>query len=536
MIQCPNCGNLNYEGNNFCGKCGARLPSPKICLECGYQSFIDNFCTNCGAKLLSQSDFDKIEKLMDEAFDLYLFDKKYNMAIRKYDRVLQIYPNYIKALDGKGTCFKFLRKYDEAINCFDKILEIDSNYISAWREKGNCLDYQYKYDEAIDCYNKALKIDPDNQHTLKSKAQTLLSMRKYDEIPDILSKIKPERAYDWIDLSRLYQEINDFDNALKCLDNVDDEKLIGSVYINKFSIYQRLGKYDFIMQNCNEKLEIDSNDSLALKLKAWCLSSLKKYEDALICYDKLIEINPNDSSIMFSKCSILLELKKYEEISDILSKIKPKTGFEWIRLSKMYLEIKEFDESLRCLDNIKDSNYFRSPVVDIYLKLDKSQKAFEYIHKALRKNPNDYSALSSKGNYYEYSGKFDKALEIYNRLISINKYGVGAYFKKIDLLLKLEKFSEAKSVLLDIKHPNSYPHWYQISKYYEQLNDYENALECIEKTINLNYNIEYLVKKAEILYELKRYDEAMEVCKEASKLNSGYGKLIEITNKISNSN
>ena len=535
MIRCPNCGNLNYEENNFCGKCGARLPSPKVCPECGYKSFIDNFCTYCGTKLISQSDIDKMEKLMDEAFYLRL-DKMYNQAIRKYDSVLQIYPKYIDALKYKGHCLKYQYKFDKAIACFDKILEIDSNNSSAWDNKGDCLYYQYKYDEAIDCYNKALKFDPENQFTLKSKAKVLLSMSEYDEIPEILSKIKPESAYYWRDLSDMYLQINDFDNALKCLENIDEEGWKESIYCHKSNIYERLGKYDFILDKCNEKLQINSNNPLALKSKAGCLKSLKKYDDILICYDKLIEIDSNDSSALKLKVGCLKSLKKYDEISDILSKIKPENGDDLRYLSERYLEIKEFDESLKYLNKyIENFDFFNPFVVDMYLKLDKSKMAFDYIHKALKKNPNDYYVLCSKGDYYEYTGKFDKALELYNKLISINKYNTLAYFHKIDLLLKLEKYSEVKKVLLDIKHPNNYNHWYRISKYYEQLNDYDNALEYIDKTINLNYNIEYLVKKAEILYELKKYDEALEVCSDASKLNSDYDKLISILNKIKSS-
>ena len=55
MIQCPNCGNLNYEENNFCRKCGVILPNLKICPECKYQSFIDNFCTIWESKLIFQA-------------------------------------------------------------------------------------------------------------------------------------------------------------------------------------------------------------------------------------------------------------------------------------------------------------------------------------------------------------------------------------------------------------------------------------------------------------------------------------------------
>lgn len=529
MIECPNCGNLNYEDNNFCGRCGSRLPSPKFCPECGYQSFIDVFCTNCGTKLISQSEVDKIKELMHDARKLRSYrNQDYEKAIRFYDKVLRIYPKYIEALNGKGICFYYLHKYDKAIDCFDTILEIDSNNSSVWRSKGDCLKNLYKYDEAIDCYNNALSINPENQFTLKSKAHVLLSMRKYEGIREILSKIKPEYAYGWIDLSKMYLEINDFDNALKCLDNVDDKDK-NSVYREKSEIFQQLGKYDIVIEKCNEKIEIDSNNSLALNIKASCLSSLKKYEDALKCYEKLIEINPNDFSIIFSKCNILLKFKKYDEISDILSKIKPEKDYEFRRLSDLYLKINEFDESIKYLNKYTENLHYFSPfVADTYLKLDKPQMAFDYIHKALKNNPNHYTALLSKGNYYEYRCKFDKALEVYDKLISINKYGTGAYFSKMDLLLKLDEFSEVKQVLMNIKPPNTYYSWYRISKYYEQINDYEKALEYIDKTINLNYNIEYLVKKAEILYNLERYDDAMEVCNKAAKLNSQYDKLIEI--------
>ena len=321
MIKCPNCGSLNLKGNNFCGKCGARLPAPKICPNCQLQSFYNDFCTNCGTKLVSQSDFENIKNLMDEALHLWLFDRKYIQAIIKYNRVLQIFPNYIKALDDKAYCFSFLDKYDEAINCYNKILKIDFNNLSAWNGKGDCFKSIYKYDNALDCYNKALKINPNHQSSLKSKAEVLISMRKYVGIHEILSKINPESEYEWANLSRTYRKINDFNNALKCLDNIDDEQWKDTIYLEKSRIFQQLGKYDCILKECNEKLKKDSNNPLALRIKANCLTILKKYDEAINCLDELIEITPEDYSAIFSKVQILLKLEKYEDIKSILSKV-----------------------------------------------------------------------------------------------------------------------------------------------------------------------------------------------------------------------
>ena len=49
-MDCPQCGNANPEGHNYCGACGG--PLPRSCTACGSQSAPGSkFCGNCGAAL-----------------------------------------------------------------------------------------------------------------------------------------------------------------------------------------------------------------------------------------------------------------------------------------------------------------------------------------------------------------------------------------------------------------------------------------------------------------------------------------------------
>ena len=51
---CPNCGNLNPEGVNFCQECGTKLGAPAklICQGCGTENPPGTrFCGSCGARL-----------------------------------------------------------------------------------------------------------------------------------------------------------------------------------------------------------------------------------------------------------------------------------------------------------------------------------------------------------------------------------------------------------------------------------------------------------------------------------------------------
>lgn len=62
MVKCPNCGMENPAGQQFCGKCGAKLVTevpqqPKIkCPSCGLQNLAgQQFCGNCGARLVAMA-------------------------------------------------------------------------------------------------------------------------------------------------------------------------------------------------------------------------------------------------------------------------------------------------------------------------------------------------------------------------------------------------------------------------------------------------------------------------------------------------
>lgn len=49
--KCPACGAICGETQNFCVKCGAKKPEPRVCPNCGEPYKDDAFCRKCGTKL-----------------------------------------------------------------------------------------------------------------------------------------------------------------------------------------------------------------------------------------------------------------------------------------------------------------------------------------------------------------------------------------------------------------------------------------------------------------------------------------------------
>ncbi|MEM4715582.1 MAG: tetratricopeptide repeat protein, partial [Candidatus Nitrosocaldus sp.] len=61
--------------------------------------------------------------------------------------------------NNKGVALYRLKRFDDAIRCFDKALRINPRDVKVWRNKGNALVELGMLNEAVKCFNKVIEID-----------------------------------------------------------------------------------------------------------------------------------------------------------------------------------------------------------------------------------------------------------------------------------------------------------------------------------------------------------------------------------------
>ncbi len=98
---------------------------------------------------------------------------KCNVAIKAYDKAIELNPQDFMALSGKGYALNSLKKFDEAIKVFDKALEINPQSSEDWNNKGFSLEKLGKSDEALKAYDKAVELDARNLLALYNKKRIL---------------------------------------------------------------------------------------------------------------------------------------------------------------------------------------------------------------------------------------------------------------------------------------------------------------------------------------------------------------------------
>ena len=155
----------------------------------------------------------------------------------------------------------------------------------------------------------------------------------------------------------------------------------------------------------------------------------------------------------------------------------------------------------------------------------------EIIHKSVKfyqkSDPSNVCNLYNLANEYYLKKKYQKALNTYEYIITINPQEERAYLKRAsiysefddDLDAKREYFRLVKNVPDSIKG-NYKMFWFH--KYVTE--DYEKALKHINKAIELTKgeNAEYFYYRGGVLQKMKRYEEAIADYTKYTKSNDKY--------------
>jgi tetratricopeptide (TPR) repeat protein len=135
------------------------------------------------------NDEEEFKSLVNKGIDR-AYNGRYEVAIKYFDRALEINPGSADVWMGKGFALNNLRKYKEAIECCDKAIEIKSDDTGPWNNKGFALNGLGRYKEAIECCDKAIELDPNNANAWKNKGIALEKLGKRNEAEKYYEKAR----------------------------------------------------------------------------------------------------------------------------------------------------------------------------------------------------------------------------------------------------------------------------------------------------------------------------------------------------------
>ena len=281
-----------------------------------------------------------------------------------------------------------------------------------------------------------------------------------------------------------------FENALACcneiLKNNPDDSL--SLRSKSESLFY-LQKYKDVIECCNHFLEKKTDHEIII-FKSMALSELGEYEDAIKCCDEAIN-NSSSSDVFHAKATLLEKIGKYEEAI------------------KCYEQALEFGTE----DNV-------DVLVDMMSALayvDRYEYAIKCCDQIIKMGDNDELAFGFKSMALSELGRYEDAIKCYDKELKIGTDDDGEIWKcKGNMFSRLGRYEDAiKCYEKSYKNNPDEEIWIYIAFALSELGLNEQAQNYFDK---LDYSDGFNIR-ANVLFELGRYEDAINQSKMALKIN-----------------
>ena len=153
---------------------------------------------------------------------LYFDNKKYDLALTYWIKMLQIEPDNVKILTTIGNCHRKKKTFTEGIQYFEKALEFSENNFYTLYGLADCYRGLEMHEKSLKIWEDLLAISPDNKVLLTRFGDALRNVGKLDEAVLYYQKAL-DIDYDYyaaIGLALISKEKKEYSEAIETLNRL----------------------------------------------------------------------------------------------------------------------------------------------------------------------------------------------------------------------------------------------------------------------------------------------------------------------------
>ena len=234
------------------------------------------------------------DRFYNQRAQVYYEQGKYDLADKDYLKMISLKEGDVMGYMGIGRNANAQKRYEDAIKQFDYVVKLVPNYSSAYSFRAESYIGLKKYNEAIDDVISALGIDRDRKafYELQELAdsafeQTVAKLK--------VQKIKEPNEQSWdYDLGIVYERAAKYNKAIAYYkESLEKESnIITASRIS--SCYDDLGDYDKALEYCNQAIALDSVKTNYLYEKANILDNAGRTQEAIKTMSDYIANTPDE--------------------------------------------------------------------------------------------------------------------------------------------------------------------------------------------------------------------------------------------------
>ncbi len=461
----------------------------------------------------------------------YYEDKKYNLAIKQCQTILERRPTSIETHELLGNCYIKKQLLSKAIKEFEYIYEkdkADKKVVRTLAELYRDTDQIFMSISAYNVLSELLTSDEDIADVQLIIAELNVEAHDYPAAFEAYKTrlgIYPKDVNTNKKLTELYIKIGNYQIAIETLlymlSFVTEPKDLLWIYDMIVDLYETTENYESAIAYAEKLIEVQGSDTFKVRDRIASLNiKLGKLNDGILILEDLAMMSQNGFDITVELAEAYIKAKEYQKALDrytlLLDKSTPREAKQVnVLICNMYIDWAVY---------MREEN--------------KLEASFEYLKNATQYNPiepeifynialNNYT----KNNFTSTIESVNKALEFDKMHENYSKY----YLLLADAHHKLGNFFEEKKALsdllnLDDKNAQGY---LRLGILYASQHDVKNSEEALKNAIKYDPDLIDAKYNLALVYENNNRDRAKELYMEVLEQDPTYEEaknaLVELT-------
>ena len=240
-------------------------------------------------------------RLYETRAQLYYDQGNYAQSDADYQRMIDLDESDAMGYMGLGRNAKAQALYEEAIRQFDYVNKLYPNYDQPYAFRSDCYIAMKRYDLALDDVICALDLDHGDKAfynlLLLADSAFTLTVNKLK----VQKMKKPEAHYFAYDLGVIHERAKKYREAIPYYEEsfaLDDDA--ADAY-RLAHCYDQLGDYDSALRFCDQAILLDAEENRYLHLKACLLDHMGRSEEAILAMSECIAREPDQALAYYTR-------------------------------------------------------------------------------------------------------------------------------------------------------------------------------------------------------------------------------------------
>lgn len=248
--------------------------------------------------------------------------RHFDAAKESYDRAIALDPRDSLAYFNRGSVLRALRRPDEALASYAQAIEHRPDYAEALCNRGLLLAELKDWKNALATYDRAIDVNPKFSQAYLSRADLLFKQHDLDralvdynkaiEINPLYAEAYCNRGALWNAMRRLDSAVADFDKAISLNPG------LAEAYRNRSIIFGIAQLDQKALTDCETALQLDPGNSDGHHLKGVTLSRMKRYKEAISCFDRALLLQPHFKFLLGSRRHVQMTICDWNGIESDL--------------------------------------------------------------------------------------------------------------------------------------------------------------------------------------------------------------------------